>query len=202
MAKLKDIFPRWLFKERGFGDLEVGGSFAHLVEDAPNSRLFADWQVVVQGGVDPNVYSFIGAGGGDIGAEDDTAGTWGYLKSTGEVVSHTPTAESPAHSAYITGDAVNRFEMHGDGSLHWGDGSAAPNAGLKRDVNDIALWSTPGRYIVFYEDEADSGNDIYFRVDTGVISVSANGGGLKLRSPDGSQEKAIRLSNAGTLELV
>lgn len=71
----------------------------------------------------------------------------------------------------VDGDANIRLGIHGDGSLHFGDGTGAPDLSLVRAA-------------------------------AGVLEVGQNGGGFKLHSPDGTQTKTLRLSNAGAVELV
>lgn len=49
----------------------------------------------------------------------------GDLTVNGTITVVTPAAASTAYAAKVTGDAVNRYTVGGDGKTQWGDGTAA-----------------------------------------------------------------------------
>lgn len=113
MAKLRDIFPKWMLKERSYADLEVGGSsFAHLTESG--NRITFDGQAIV--------------------ADGGTVQTWLY---PGELDLYGADPDVRALAVGLLDDAQDaaRFWVKGDGSLHWGDGADPPDTQMGTHQN-------------------------------------------------------------------
>lgn len=117
MAKLRDIFPKWMLKERSYGDLEVGGgAFTHLAEDTGNSTLTADWSVV--------------AGDPTFGV-----GPSAWLRTDGQIQAFPLDTDHEAIQVSAWDDGASRLVVKGDGSLHWGDGTDPPDTQMGTHQN-------------------------------------------------------------------
>lgn len=117
MTLLKDLVWRSALR-RGAGEVEVGGSggssFAHLVEDMGDESITADWGLYATS---------------DLEAPFD--GTYSGLGPDGKIESWVVGAAHWSFIANLVGDADIRFGIK-DASLHWGDGTAAPDVSLAR----------------------------------------------------------------------
>lgn len=134
--KLKDIFPRWLFRERAYGELELGGgsAFAHLTEDAETSQLVADWMFRVSAP----------AGAPAFGAASATTEVLAYTNRV-EVYGDATAPDASAYSVWDFQDANAPYlDIHRDGSLHWGDGTSAPVNHLKANGEGGGVYLTVG----------------------------------------------------------
>lgn len=129
--KLGDVLPHWIFRERAGIDVEVGGTggsaFAHLTEDGDNSLVRSDWGIYALAAVD---------------------GPQAGLEPTGTIWSLTDNAH-PEYGGLrvgLVGDDLDNphLNIHGDGSLHWGDGATTPDLLMARGGPGTFLFSGPG----------------------------------------------------------
>lgn len=281
-----------------------GSSFEHFTEVTEEQWLTADWPLTLQDPAAPNWQTFIGTDGrvsSVVNADDDqtfsvgrTGESWPRLQSYGDgslhwgngtdapdismkrgpasaleieapsgVLTTSPNGgfiamdvrESATMSAYLNvnewgkGAALNlfaqsdvvfddpwkntillahqddanpRFGITAEGDISWGDGTAAPDVSLfRRPAGGLGIADSDLDGVIISDDGTGAGEQAYidkssfslggvgtgtdttfFRASPGIWGVAGNGGGFRLTSPDGSQTKILRLSNAGTIELV
>lgn len=198
--KLKDIFPRWALREpQRDGNLELGGSaFAHLTEVADHGGyLHADKRIIVTAAEDPYASFVRGA----------------FIGSNGGVSANSVAGETEAFSVYDTNGDGNYavWQADGDGSLHWGDGTAAPDVQLRRlgaaalslDNGDGVSNAFVRMYGIFGEIDLNDGtNEVDIAVaGPGLLDILGNGAGLHLRSPNGTAYN-VTVANDGTVTSV
>lgn len=198
--KLGDVLPHWIFRERAGVDLEVGGSaFAHLAEDVGSGGVVADWPISApvflsqDDNTNTTTSASLAPGALALWKRDDLGGT-------------------RAIGVGLWSDNEYRTLIHGDGSLHWGDGTAAPDVSLGRlDAGALEMkgLADPSSYVAFDANNGmldlydnSTGGQIEAKANSGLVQIWNNGGGLRLTSPDGNQTRTIRLSNAGAVEVV
>lgn len=177
--KLGDILPHWIFRERAGVNLEVGSAFAHLEEDAGNSRLDIDWPLWIHP------------------AADDASGV--DIEPVGFVGLY-PAAARAVFESSLSTDANPRFQVGHDGRLHWGDGATAPDTSLRRDFTDDFAKMVLDQMLVVGDYAANN-----VSIDSaGVVFVTdrfennANGGSIVLKAPNGTRY-AVTVSNAGAV---
>lgn len=221
MAKLKDIFPKWLLKERAFGNLEVGSAFAHLAEDDDRQYLHTDYPLIF--------------GSAEAEAEWNANGTGvvTYIDPGSIHIQPSPGGTS-AFSVRQDGDTQVRLRIAADGSLDWGNGVDAPATKLKWEGGSVYLDGAdypalrvrdPEGLIAsfdtydlqFMKDSVSqpsfrithmgvigwgdgvAGTDVRLgRVGPGLVGIVEQGGGLQLKSPDGTAYN-VHIANGGAI---
>lgn len=176
-----------------------GSAFAHLTEDAENSQIVADWMIVGTDATFGNSLS-IGDANGVVSPHLIQA-TFNGLKFWDD----------------WNNDNQPHLQIQPDGSLHWGDGAGAPDLALLRrpagglsvaDSDDDGFvvstdGTTDGDYMVidaYGISFASAGNSdtSMFRAAAGIVAIAGNGGGFRLKSPDGTAYD-VTVANGGAI---
>lgn len=182
-----------------------GSSFAHLVEDTDDGYTILDMAGNSWGGL-------------FVGEVDADSPDWSQplsLLDRGHLSLSPAAAEDFALNVNVAGDANQRLRVGADGSLHWGDGTAAPDTHLGR-LSSGALYvgDTSGGYLEFdggvskdgYIYAQDAAGAEAITLDTSsviALDITKAGAGIRLTSLDGLSTKRLRLANGGAaLELV
>ena len=105
----------------------------------------------------------------------------------------------------------DRFNLYSDGSMRWGDGVAVPDVSLERGApgnlkigpgdSSLSLVNISDEVMTLATNAQGFFSDSDITI-SGQLRLQNNGDGIILHSPDGTQTKTLRLSNAGAIELV
>lgn len=185
MAKLKDILPKWILREKVYGELEVG-AFAHMVEDDAHEYVFIDVDSPLSG-------LFVGYRDGD-GAAD-------YMRNFTELdngrlfLGH----GGPGNLVLglsVLGETQLRLAAHADGSLYWGDGTNPADISLSRDgANSNVLLDTGGAMDFF----VNGGSVFAGAVDMSHYTQIDRMGAITIKSPVGQVSLGVDATNRLTV---